>query len=81
MKNTTEIQAALEATLAELKPLQDQLLAEDARSQAGILLAQITLILQRIQHGIPSNRDAFVSVLQAAQLTEPNPETVEKESG
>ncbi len=73
MKNTTEIQAALEATLAELKPLRDRMLAQGDRSQAALFLGQLTLLFQRISHGIPITADDFGSLLWAAGLVEENP--------
>ncbi len=78
MKNTTEIQAALEATLAELKPLRDRMLAQGDRSQAALFLGQLTLLFQRIAYGVPITEDDFRSILRAAGLPEPAKVEVEQ---
>ena len=58
----------LTQTLGEVRELRDELLSGDERSRAGLVLAQITLILQRLQHDIPSDRENFRSLLRAAGL-------------
>lgn len=68
---------ALGQTLKELRELRDGMLHQDERSHAGLLLAQITLVLERIEHGIPSDREAFSAVLRAAELTKPAVAAVE----
>ena len=61
---------ALAQTLGEVRELRDELLSGDERSRAGLVLSQITLILQRIQHDVPSGRENFTSLLCAAGLAE-----------
>ena len=68
---------ALRETLAEARSLLDEILEEDPYSPAGTILGQAILILDRLQHGIPSRRGTFTSLLRAAQLTEPISEAVE----
>ena len=68
---------ALTQTLEELRELRDGMLREDEYSAAGPLLAQITLVFERIQRGVPSRRETFIAALRASQSTEPRPEAVE----
>ncbi len=76
-KNDSSQTHAMTQSLDELRGLRDRVLREDEHSQAGLLLAQLTLIFERIDCGIPSGREAFVAILRAAQLPEPTPEAVE----
>ena len=62
--------AALALTLAEVRELRDESLRDNPGSRAGLALAQISLVLERIQRGIPSGRESFRSLLRAARLTE-----------
>ena len=68
---------AMTQSLDELRGLRDRVLREDEHSQAGLLLAQLVLILERIERGIPSGREAFLAVLRAAQLPESVPKAAE----
>ena len=68
---------ALTQTLAELRELRDELLRQDERSTDGLLLAQVGLVLERIQRDIPSGREAFIAVLRAARLPKPVLEAAE----
>jgi len=68
---------ALMQTLKELRELRDGYLRQDGGSSAGLLLAQITLVFERIQQGVPSGRETFTAALRAAQFTEPIHEAVE----
>lgn len=61
---------ALAETLEAVRGLRDTHLQEDSNSHAGLLLGQIGLVLQRFQHGIPSGRETFGSLLRAAGLSE-----------
>jgi len=58
----------LTQTLGEVRELRDELLSGDERSRAGLVLAQITLILQRLQHDIPSGSESFQSLLRVTDL-------------
>ena len=70
------IQALLE-TLTEVHSLRDECFRDNLNSRSGLLLAQTTLILERIECGIPSGREAFVAILRAARLPESVPEAAE----
>ena len=59
---------ALAGTLEAVRVLRDEMLCEDEYSASSLLLAQLTFILERIEHGIPSGREAFLAVLRAAKL-------------
>lgn len=73
----TDSTRALTQTLKEVRGLRDELLRQDERSTDALLLAQVGLVLERIQRDIPSGREAFLAVLRAARLPEPTPEAVE----
>ena len=82
MKSYTKVRndatsCALIETLEELQGLREEMLHQDECKAAGLLLAQIGLILERVDHGIPSTRETFCSILRAAELTEPTPEAEE----
>ena len=65
-----EYTRALAQTLAEVRTLRDQLLTDDLCFQAGLVLGQIGLVLERLRHGIASDREAFTALLRAAGLAE-----------
>ena len=68
---------ALLGTLTEVRSLRDEFFLDDENSRPGLLLAQVTLILERIERGIPSGREAFIAILRASQLPESVPEATE----
>jgi hypothetical protein len=57
--------SALQDSVVELRPLIETLFANDQRA-AGILLAQLKLIFNRLQQGLPSRRSDYLSLLDAA---------------
>lgn len=68
-----ESMRALLGALTEVRSLRDEFFLDDANSRPGLLLAQMTLILERIQHGIPCGKEPFLAVLRAAGLVEEKP--------
>jgi len=68
---------ALAGTLEAVRGLRDEYFQHNPNSRPSLLLAQMTFILQRIDHGIPSGREAFLAILRAARLPEPTPEAAE----
>ncbi len=70
-------ECALAATLKAVRGLRDEFFIDDANLRSGLLLAQTTLIFERIERGIPSGRDAFDAILRAARLPESVPEAAE----
>ena len=58
-------ECALTDTLEEVRILRDKILIQDACSNAGLALAQIALILQRVECGISSGRESFHSLTYA----------------
>ncbi len=59
------IVAALKDSAVELHPLTEKLFANDQRA-AGLLLAQLKLIFNRLHQGLPSRRSDYLSLLHAA---------------
>ena len=66
---------ALVETIESAQALRDDLLRQDEHSGAYMILVQVTLILQRLQHGVPSSKESFNSLLGPVGLAER--ETVE----
>ncbi len=72
MKNATPlpasdstVAAALEDSLAELRPLIEKLYANEQQAE-GLLLSQVKALFLKLEHGIPASRSDFLGVLQAA---------------
>ena len=61
-KNGQVLEVLVE-TLSELRAVRDKILGEDPSSKGGLALAQLSLILTRFTHGIPSKRVDFESLL------------------
>ena len=72
-KHPDDCDAALRGTLEAALGLRNERLREDPESREGLLLGQVTLILQRLQHNVPSGRENFTSLLRAAGLAEEKP--------
>ena len=66
---------SLQKTIETLRAVRDEYFLDNVNSSSGAVLGQVTLILQRLQHDIPSGRGSFHSLLRAARLAER--ETVE----
>ena len=60
---------AITQTLAEVRSLRDEALADDQSSRGGLALAQVSLILTRLTHNIPSGRADFESLIRVYQRT------------
>ena len=65
-----KISKALNETLGKLRPLRDSLLAEDDRSRHGLFLAQVALLLTRVQHGLAAKREDFSSLIQFLKVSQ-----------
>ncbi len=63
-------QDALGETIKEARAFRDDLLRRDEHSRASMVLVRVVVILQRLQHDIPSGRERFGSLLHAAGLAE-----------
>ncbi len=59
------IEAALDGSLSELRPLVEKLFASQQPGE-GLLLSQVKALLLKLEHGIVITRSDFISVLQAA---------------
>ena len=70
-QNQTSLQeTALGKTLEAVRGLRDECFCDDINSRSGLLLGQACLVLERLQHGIVSDRGAFLSLLRVAGLGE-----------
>ncbi len=72
MKNATPlpasdstVAAALEDSLAELRPLIEKLYANEQQAE-GLLLSQVKALFLKLRHGITATRSDYLSDLQAA---------------
>ena len=72
-QNLFQQDCALTETVVAVRVVRDELLWKDQNSRAGLVLGQVGLVLQRLQHGIPSRRETFYSLLRAAGLVEEKP--------
>lgn len=59
------IEAALEESLSELRPLIEKLYANKQHAE-GLLLSQVKALYLKLEHKIAATRSDFISVLQAA---------------